>query len=63
MQFPQFTIGIGAGRVEVAQRHVPDPVRDLNLFQHPFDHELGVPVRVDRVLGGVLRQGQAFGHT
>ena len=61
MQLPELPIGIGAGRVEVAQRHVPVPVGGLGLFQHPFDHEPGVPVRVDRVLRGVLVRGRRSG--
>jgi hypothetical protein len=36
------TIGIGASLVEVAQRHVSNPVCGVRVLEHPFDHELGV---------------------
>ena len=60
---PDLAVRVGAGRVEVAQRHVPDSVRRFGIPQHPLDHELGVAVRVDRVLRRILRQAASMPGT
>ena len=47
-------VGIGAGGVEVAERRVAEAVRLPVPVQHLLDGELGLAVRVDRVLRVVL---------
>ena len=41
-------IRIGAGCVEVAQRHMPYPMRGLGFFQHSLGDEFGMAVRAYR---------------
>ncbi len=38
---PDLAVRVGACRVEVAQRHMPDAARRFGIPQHPLDHELG----------------------
>ena len=47
-------VGIGTGRVEVAQRHGAHAVRRAVPVQRALDHQLGFPVRVDGMLRMVL---------
>ena len=47
-------VGIGAGGVEVAQRRVAEAVGLSVPAQHSLDGQLGLAVRVDRVLGMAL---------
>ena len=50
MIFADFTIRIGAGGVEIAQRHEADAVGALVMRQRALDRELGLAVAVDRLL-------------
>jgi hypothetical protein len=56
VRLTDLAVGIGARRVEIAQRHVPDAARRFGILQHPLDHELGIAVRVDRILRRILLQ-------
>ena len=50
MQLAEFAIGICSCSIEIAQRHMSDPVRNLGVFEHSLNHELGVPIRIDWIL-------------
>ena len=50
MVFAEEALGIGARRVEIAQRHRADAIRPLEMRQRPLDRELGLAVGIDRPL-------------
>ena len=56
--FADFALGIGAGSIEIAQRHPPQPVGLTIPVERTLDRQLGLAVRVDRQLG----QGLADRH-
>ena len=53
--FPQVTVRRGAGRVEVAQGGVGEPISRGVVRECPFDDEFGEAVRIDRLLPFVFR--------
>ena len=55
----ELTLGIGAGGVEVAKCHRPKAVGALVVRQRTFDRELGLAVRVDRLLRMILLDRRA----
>jgi hypothetical protein len=46
MRLAEVAIGVSSGRVEVAKRHMADPVGDFGTFEHSLDHKLGIAVGV-----------------
>ena len=51
-------VAIGAGRVEVAQRHVTEGMRLAVPVQHPLDEALGFAIRIDRHLRMIFVDGR-----
>ena len=54
-------VGMRPGRVEVPQRHPPQPKRAFEVRQRPFDGELGLAIRIDRPLIERLDDGNGDG--
>ena len=50
MPLADFPCGIGTRRVEIAQCHRAQAVGMAKIGKHPFDHQLGGAIRIDRRL-------------
>ena len=56
MVFAELAVGIGASRIEVAERRPPDPVGALEMRKRPLHGQLRLAVGVDRLSAGAFRR-------
>ncbi len=53
---------VAAGDVEITERNVAEIMGARRVLQHPFRHQLGASVRVDRRCARIFADGIGFGH-
>jgi len=63
MPLAEFSVGIGAAGVEVAQQCSPQMMRRRDVHENLLAYQFGMPVRADRLLSRILGDGEGVWDT